>query len=90
VSPYFILVDGPSSEVVAEGAAASWSQVANLLRQAAADAGLTTEGRPVPAGPRRSRAGEEREARADVDLLAAGITPGHPSLYPEATREDDE
>jgi hypothetical protein len=88
VSPYFILVDGPSSRVVGEGAAASWSQVANLLEQAAADAGLATDGaaRRAP----RPRAGDVREARADVDLLSAGITPGHPSLYPEVADDDDD
>jgi hypothetical protein len=89
VSPYFILVDGPSSQVIGEGAAGSWSQVANLLQQAAADAGMTTDGRELSSS-RRPRAGDVREARADVDLLAAGIAPGHPSLYPEATTEDDE
>jgi hypothetical protein len=89
VSPYFILVDGPSSQVVGEGAAASWSQVANLLRQAAADAGVSTDGRALPTSG-RPRAGDAREARADVDLLAAGIAPGHPSLYPDASDDDDE
>lgn len=81
VSPYFVLVDGPTGRIVGEGAAASWSQVANLLRQAAADAGLTTEGTPRRAGGRLD--GPAREARADAELLAAGITPGHPSLYPD-------
>jgi hypothetical protein len=27
--------------------------------------------------------GPERAARADSELLAAGIGPGHPSLYPD-------
>jgi hypothetical protein len=89
VSPYLILVDGPTGAIVGEGAAASWSQVANLLRQAAADAGLTTEARPLANGPRRNRHDLEREARADDDLLAAGITPGHPSLYPEPFDDDE-
>ena len=31
LSPYFILVDGPSSSVVGEGAAASWEQVRAIL-----------------------------------------------------------
>lgn len=89
VSPYFILVDGPSGQVVGEGAAGSWSQVANLLRQAAADAGITTEGTPR-LGAKRARAGDEREARADADLLSAGIVPGHTSLYPEAPADDED
>jgi hypothetical protein len=91
VSPYFILVDGPTGSVVGEGAAGSWAQVVNLLRQAAADAGVTTEGEPV----RRARGGRptadlEREARADVDLLRAGIGPGHPSLYPDARADEED
>jgi hypothetical protein len=87
VSPYFILVDGPSGQVAGEGAAANWSQVANLLRQAAADAGISAEGAPTRSTS-RPRAGDEREARADTDLAAAGIRPGHPSLYP-ATDPDE-
>ncbi len=89
VSPYFILVDGPSGQVVGEGAAGNWSQVANLLRQAAADAGIALEGETARTA-RRARPGDEREARADTDLLAAGIVPGHPSLYPEPRVEDEE
>jgi hypothetical protein len=85
VSPYFILVDGTADRVVGEGAAASWAQVSNLLRQAAADAGLATDGRPLGGRGARGRLNrDEREARADADLLAAGITPGHASLYPDA------
>jgi hypothetical protein len=95
VSPYFILVDGAAAQVVGEGAAAGWAQVANLLRQAAADAGLATDGRPLGGAPSSGRLNrDQREARADAELLAAGITPGHASLYPDAvtgaTGEDDE
>jgi len=89
VSPYFILVDGPSGSIVGEGAAGNWSQVANLLRQAAADAGLTTDGSSRHDAVARMRDGEVREARADADLMAAGILPGHPSLYPESSAEDE-
>ena len=89
VSPYFILVDGPSGQVVGEGAAGNWSQVANLLRQAAADAGIALDGDTVRS-TKRSRAGDEREDRADGDLLAAGIRPGHPSLYPEPRSDEEE
>jgi hypothetical protein len=88
VSPYFILVDGPSGSVIGEGAAANWSQIANLLRQAAADAGLSTDGGSTSRAAARQRAGDQREARADADLLAAGIVPGHPSLYPHESRDD--
>ncbi|HVF18916.1 MAG TPA: hypothetical protein VNA14_01565 [Mycobacteriales bacterium] len=64
-SPYFVLVDGSRGRVRGEGAATSWRQVAGLITQALADA--TDGGR--------------RESRADAELLAAGITPGHKSLY---------
>jgi hypothetical protein len=83
VSPYFILVDGPDGRVIGEGAAATWTQVANLLRQALADAGHPSVA-SSPASPAGLN-GAARETRADDELLAAGIGPGHPSLYPNAT-----
>ena len=64
-SPYFVHVDGAAGRVRGEGAAQSWRQVSGLMAQALADA----------------KAGDDREARADAELLAAGITPGHESLY---------
>jgi hypothetical protein len=73
-SPYFVYVDGPSGRIVGEGAATSWEQVSSLLGQALGDTGR-----------RRSRArvhdDAARQARADSELTAAGIYPGHPSLY---------
>jgi hypothetical protein len=74
-SPYFIYVDGPTSRVIGEGAAGSWQQVAAFLEQSIADADL-------PAAP------NERIDRINRDLLAAGITPGHSSLYPTPEREE--
>ena len=83
-NPYFILVDGPSGRILGEGAAASWQQVATLLGQAAADAGMDIDGSPLRrAAPDGRMTGPERAARADADLLEAGIGPGHPSLYPD-------
>lgn len=79
VSPYFIMVDGMTGEVVGEGAATTWGQVDSLLRQAMADAGVVER--------RTRRNGRDREARADAALAAAGIDPGHPSLYPGAAPE---
>jgi hypothetical protein len=52
-----------------EGSATSWSQIASLLRDAARDA-------------RRTGNGDRRADRVDDVLQAAGIGPGHPSLYP--------
>ena len=72
-SPYFVYV-GRDGVIFGEGAAASWQQVASLLRDAIGDAeaSLTV-----------SRAGgSERARRVDDELAAAGIGPGHPSLYP--------
>jgi hypothetical protein len=74
VAPYFILVDGPSGRVTGEGAAATWRQMASLLERARAD-GVMANG---PAADRETR-----------DLLAGGIGPGHPSLYPAPERSDD-
>lgn len=77
VSPYFILVDGAADEIVGSGSAGSWAQVTSLLGQALADA-------------RAVRDGGSGEMAADAELRRAGIGPGHPSLYPEATPVKDD
>jgi hypothetical protein len=83
-SPYFVLVDGPTSTVVGEGSGTTWSQVSGLLSSAVADAGWTADRR----NDRQARAGgREREARADRELLDAGIEPGDASLYPTSLPE---
>jgi hypothetical protein len=80
VSPYFILVDGPTSRVVGEGSGTSWEQVVDLLGKAAADVGLaTTTQRPDPARMN----GQDRADLVDRQLRSAGIEPGDPSLYPQ-------
>lgn len=78
VSPYFVLVDGRTSRVIGEGAGTSWSQVRDLLTRAIADAEAPRSRRSVP--PRMG--GQDRADRVDAELLAAGIHPGDPSLYP--------
>ena len=84
LSPYVILADGPTGQVVGEGAAATWAQVADLLAQAAADAGRSLYPAASPAAAdRAARRGVDRERRADEELARAGIGPGHPSLYPD-------
>ena len=70
-TPYFVYVDGPSGRIVGEGSAQTWEQVVSLWSQALADDDALRGG---------------GEARADRELLQAGIRPGHRSLYP--TRED--
>lgn len=84
--PFFAYVDGPSGRVVGQGAAEAWDHVVSLLTDALFDAGLGDQ-----AAPRRRRRPtalahpEDRASRivrADQELAAAGIGPGHPSLYP--------
>jgi hypothetical protein len=87
-SPYFVHVEGPTGRVLGEGTASGWPQVAQLLGQADGDSRDSSGNRRRPrvahelAGPGD---GAQREARADAELMAAGITPGHPSLYPGST-----
>ena len=76
-SPYVVLVDGATGRVRGEGSGTSLEQIAGLLGQARGDgAEADRRGRG-----RKPRADTEREADVDRALLAAGITPGHPSLY---------
>jgi hypothetical protein len=77
VVPYFLLVDG-SGRIVGEGAGSTWEQVRAMMLQALDDETM-----------RRSGATGERDARIDDDLGAAGIGPGHPSLYGAPTGADD-
>lgn len=74
-APYFAYVDGPTARVVGEGAGMTWDQVTSLIDQALDDAGVEREERN--GSSRRARGAD----RADEALRAAGITPGHPSLY---------
>jgi len=91
-SPYFVHVKGRTGRVAGEGAATRWEQVADLLATAEADllpAGDTARDMLAPAlmlDP-RARGDAARAGRIDRELAAAGIHPGHPSLYPAA--EDD-
>ena len=82
-SPYFILVDGATGQIVGAGSATSWDQVKGLLEQAIGDAGLEQSrgsGRPGVVDLRPS---------ADQALEAAGIGPGHPSLYPSQAEDEE-
>jgi hypothetical protein len=92
VAPFFVLIDGDSGIVIGEGAANEWAQVTSLLQTALGDAGmLDRHGRMKHGARARVSSGALREARADRDLLAAGIRPGDPSLYqlPEMPPEHD-
>ncbi len=74
-SPYVVHVEGSSGRVRGEGTAASWPAVRALLLR-----GSRSEGSP------RAKAAADalRERDADRHLLAAGISPGDPSLYQRA------
>lgn len=73
VTPYFVLVEGSTGEIVGEGSSNSWGQVRSLIRQALADRDVETQ------------MGDDDEILADRELRRAGIGPGDPSLYPGQT-----
>ncbi|MEX0825640.1 MAG: hypothetical protein WD184_02620 [Acidimicrobiia bacterium] len=83
ITPYFVLVDGPSGQIAGEGAAANWRQLESLMAQAAADGGLLN---------RATRGGStsDRLDRADEELAAAGISPDHPSLLANRAQDVEE
>jgi len=83
-SPYFVLVDAATGRVAGEGSATGWDQVQRLVGEAAGDLALARSRGAHDRGAhdhgRDAGDGAHREARADRELAAAGITPGHPSL----------
>lgn len=82
-SPYFIYVDGERGQVVGEGAAGSWQQVATFLRQSLEDAGYDGADRSaLRPSAAAAESGRDRADRIDAELRAAGIEPGDPRLFP--------
>jgi hypothetical protein len=79
-SPYFLLVD--AGQITGEGSGTTWHQVRQLLGQASDDNALRKRSRRANAIG--DAAGRDRADRIDRELEAAGILPGHPSLYPDA------
>lgn len=77
-SPYIVLVDGTSGMVRGEGTGGSWDQVAKLLAHATGDVRFIERSR---ASRPKARSDAQRERDTDRALLAAGISPGDPSLY---------
>jgi hypothetical protein len=69
-SPYFVLVDGT---IRGEGVATTWQAVSSLVADAVHD-------------ERAAMGGNARAEQIDEKLAAAGIKPGHPSLYPSRQR----
>ena len=87
MAPFFVLVDGRSSSVVGEGAANTWDQVSSMVAQALDDEAQA--GRRDARGATRSNRGADRAARVDAELLAAGIVPGDPRLFPRSADDID-
>ena len=90
VAPFFVLVDGPSDNIVGEGAASNWEQVTSLLQNRSPTQGCSTAAAGRSAGVSKPHADAMREARVDRELLAAGIVPGDPSLYTLPTDDADD
>jgi hypothetical protein len=76
-SPYFVLVDGVSGQVRGEGTGVSWPQVHSLLTQAGNDAAVALEDLAT-------------DVRIDRELLASGVGPGDPSLYPPVHQKTED
>jgi hypothetical protein len=74
-SPYFALVSRRTGELLGQGTARTWEQVAGLIALSAGDERL---------GRRTRKSRRDRRQEVDVDrlLLEAGVLPGDPSLYP--------
>ena len=79
-SPYVIAIRGVDGKIQGEGTGMSWDQVAGLLAQATGDRTYVVDG-DLP-NVSKPTSDVEREARADRELMQAGILPGDPSLYP--------
>ena len=89
-SPYFVYVDGTAGRVVGEGSMANWDQVVSLLGQARADEQARARSRrPLDGTPDGiAGGGAHRRDRDDAALLAAGVGPGHPSLFVPPSESD--
>ncbi|MGZ4166687.1 MAG: hypothetical protein ACXVRW_14210 [Solirubrobacteraceae bacterium] len=85
-SPHFVLTDGAGG-ILGRGSALSWSQLETMVADARADARRALQ--PRDAGAESARTTAERAERSERALASAGITPGHPSLYPGATGGQD-
>jgi hypothetical protein len=81
VAPYFVFINGPSSRIIGEGAAATWDHLVGMMARAVEDTRRSSRPRR---GRNRRLDGAVREARVDSPLAGADIDPGHPSLYPVA------
>jgi hypothetical protein len=76
-SPFFVLVDGATGRRIGHGVAGNAAQLADLVKRSGQDRSAYDTHLDGPA----------REAANDALLVAAGITPGHESLYPQNFRD---
>jgi len=76
-SPHVVFVDGRTGRIRGEGTGQSMRQVTELLARATGNAGFLT-GDSLP----KSSRDRQQELSVDRELLAAGILPGDPRLYP--------
>ena len=75
-APYFVMVD---QAIRGEGVATTWRALASLVSDAIED----QRDAERAGGGAGARTGERRTERIDETFAAAGIGPGHPSLYPD-------
>jgi len=73
-APYFVMVD---QAIRGEGVATTWRALASLVSDAIEDQ------RDAERAGEGAVTGERRAERIDETFAAAGIGPGHPSLYPD-------
>jgi hypothetical protein len=81
-APYFALVDGTAGVRVGEGLASSVEQLAGLIERVVHDGNHRARRQPARLDGPVHLDGIEREEDNDRALLASGIRPGDPSLYP--------
>ena len=97
-SPYFVLVE--DGVVTGEGSATNWASVRDLLQQAVEESAhaRAAAGRTGPGGVAgdtgatgaAAAGGPDDVSRMDAELAAAGIHPGHRSLFEPADPVDDD
>jgi hypothetical protein len=76
-APYFVMVD---QAIRGEGVATTWRALASLVSDAIED---QRDADGAGGGGAGAVTGERRAERIDDTFAAAGIGPGHPSLYPD-------
>ncbi|MGO9790112.1 MAG: TlpA family protein disulfide reductase [Solirubrobacteraceae bacterium] len=88
VTPHFVLLGG-DGRIAGRGSAGSWEQILALVQDAAADTADTADAADAAdtADGKPASGSSARAARAEAALAAAGVTEGHPSLYPSRTTD---